>query len=97
MGQTITKQQTEKIVRKLGAEVETGRKAHDIASVYYQGQLVAQFGIRRGSSKDSGHGHIASDLYLTMHQARELARCPLSYDAWIAILKSKGVIPEDTN
>lgn len=74
----------------------TKRSAHDLAQVYYKGILVVQFGLRRGSSKDSGHGHLPEDLYLTHHQTLELARCPLSYEDWVSLMREKGVIPGES-
>lgn len=91
----ITKEHAGKIVRKLKAQVVTARKAHDLAQVFYNGILVAAFGIRRGSSKDLGHGHITEDLYLTPHQTLDLARCPLTYERWVEIMQEKGLIPRE--
>jgi hypothetical protein len=82
-------------VKKLKAEVATKRTAHDLAQVFYKGALIVQFGIRRGSSKSIGHGHLPEDLHLTPHQTLELARCPLSYDEWVSLMKEKGLISED--
>ena len=95
MARTITKQHAEKIVKKLRAVVEQKRKAHDVAYVFHKKQLVASFGIRRGSSKDAGHNHIPEDLHLTLHQTLDLAQCPLSYERWIEILTEKGYIAKE--
>ena len=92
MSRPITKEHADKIRKKLRAEVVTRRTAHDLAQVFHHGELVAQFGLRRGSSRDLGHGHLPEDLHLTHHQTLELARCPLSYEQWIEILRSKGLI-----
>ena len=82
-------------MKKLKAKVTTYRKAHDLAQVFYKGELIVQFGIRRGSSKDTGHGHLPEDLSLTPHQVLELARCPLSYEAWVSLMQEKGLIREE--
>lgn len=82
-------------MKKLKAEVITKRSAHDLAQVFYQGALVVQFGLRRGSSKDTGHGHLPEDLHLTPHQTLELAQCPLSYDEWVILMTEKGLISEE--
>jgi len=89
----LTKEHALKIAKKLGASV-TGRagKAHDLALVYHQGKLIAHFGIRRGSRKDLGHDHIPAQLYLRAGEARDLARCPLSRQDWLAILAEKGLL-----
>ena len=54
--------------------------------------MIANFGIRRGSSNDAGHAHIASELSLGTKDCREMAICNISYDEWIAILIEKGVV-----
>jgi hypothetical protein len=87
----ITKQLAERIAKKLGAEiVKSG--AHDIAYVYHNGQLIGEFGIRRGSKKDAGHDHIPRDLRIGPSQARLLGQCPLKLTDFIAILVGKGLI-----
>ena len=95
MPRPITKQHAEKIIKKLKAEVVTARKAHHLAEFYYKGTLVASFGVRRASSKDTGHGFIPEALHLSHHQTLELANCPLSYEQYVEILKTKGLIVED--
>lgn len=88
----ITKELALKIARKLGAKFDEGLKAHDLALVYHEGRLIAQFGIRRGSSKDLPHDHIPDDLHLRPREARLLGQCPLSRDEWIKILTRKNLI-----
>jgi hypothetical protein len=95
MSRKITKEHARRVVRKLKAEVITKRSAHDLAQVFYNGQLVVQFGLRRGSSKESGHGHLPEDLHLTQHQTLELARCPLSYDDWVSLMRERGLIQDE--
>ena len=86
----ITKELALRIVRKLGAQVTASRKAHDLARVYHEEKLVAQFGIRRGSRKDSGHDHIPRDLSLRPNEARLLAECPLTREDWLKLLSERG-------
>lgn len=95
MPRPITKQHAEKIIKKLQAEVVTARKAHHLAEFYYKGILVASFGVRRASSKDTGHGFIPEALHISHHQTLELANCPLSFEQYVEILKTKGLIVED--
>lgn len=90
----IDKEHARKIVKKLGADVQTGRKAHDLARVSVDGVLVATFGIRRGSSKSLGHGHIAHDLFLSPHDAIRLANCPLSREEWVQRMRAAGRAPQ---
>ena len=92
MPRKITKEHALKIIKKLGAEVATKRSAHDLVQVYHQGILVTTFGLRRGSSKDLPHNFIPADLSLTHRQTLDLANCPLSYDAWVAIMQQKGIV-----
>src|SRR5260221_13928629 len=87
----ITKDHAKKIARKLMALKEPG-SAHDLAVVWYQGKLIATFGIRRGSRKDQGHDHIPGKLHLNMRDCLALAQCSLSYEQWIQRMKDKGLI-----
>ena len=88
----ITKELALEIVKKLKAKVVKRAKAHDIALVDYEGKIVAQFGIRRGSRKELGHDHIPEQIFLRPRQAQELGRCPLSREDWIKIIEEKGLI-----
>src|SRR5438128_443375 len=88
----INKEHAKKIVKKLGAVLDTSPKAHDLACVYHAGQLIAAFGVRRGSRKSLGHGHIPADLHLSPRETLDLANCPMSYDEWIEKLTEQGWI-----
>lgn len=85
----LTTREAEAIAAKLGAEVEDGRGKHKRAKVRLNGQLVGQFGIRRGSG-DLGHDHIPRQIGATNRQALDLARCPLSKEEFITILVKQG-------
>jgi hypothetical protein len=87
----LTKDHAEAIARKLKAVMISGRK-HDIAAIRYNGQSVAQFGIRRGSRRDQGHDYIPSQIHVTRQQAALLAQCPMSVEQWVAVMKEKGHI-----
>ena len=91
MARIITTQLAVKIAKKLGAVMRSGR-AHDHADIFYDGKLIATFGIRRGSNQNQGHDHIAKDLYVGPHDAKLLAQCPLKLEGWLKILKDKGII-----
>jgi hypothetical protein len=71
----LTKDHAEAIARKLRAVMVQGRK-HDIAAIKYNGQTVAQFGIRRGSRRDQGHDYIPSQIHVTRQGS---ATCPVPY------------------
>ncbi len=85
----INEQHARSIANKLKADIDTSGKAHDIAYVYDDdGNLLASFGIRRGSKKSLGHGHIANDLGINQHDTLRLANCPMSREEWIQ--RAKG-------
>lgn len=87
----ITKELALKIASKLEADIRKRRnKTHDIALIYFDEKLIAQFGIRRGSKKDLGHDHIPSQVFLSPNQTKQLGRCPLLREDWINILREKG-------
>ena len=95
-GPHLTREHADKIVKKLHAKVETGqRSGHDLATIYYKGTPVVAFGIRRGSSKDTGHGHLTEDLLLSASQVKRLANCPMSYEEWVMRMKNCKVIAVD--
>lgn len=95
-GPELTREHADKIVKKLQAQVEKGlRSGHDIATVYYKGDPVLSFGIRRASSKDTGHGHLTEDLFLSVSQVKRLANCPMTYEEWVDRMKEKKVILEE--
>jgi len=78
------------IAKKLKAMIVTRRKAHDLAQVWYRGKVIAMFGIRRGSRRDSGHGHIPPQVFLRPKQAQDLADCPMSRDDWLEQMERLG-------
>ena len=89
----LTKEHARAIAAKLGAEVRSKRKAHDLAVIYEDGMRIAQFGIRRGSQKNLGHDHLPHGLHLSPRQCLDLARCPMTREQWIARLREKGLLP----
>ena len=88
----LTKDDAEKIARKLGAEIKKGTTAHDIWCVYHDGKVIAQIGIRRGSKRDQGHDHIPRDISETSHNAKQLALCPRRHEDWVSNMTEKGKI-----
>ncbi len=96
MARIITKELALKIAKKLDAQI-VKEGAHDIAQVFHEGRLVAQFGIRRGSEKDKGHDHIPRDLHLGPGRARLLGQCPMKREDWIHEMIDQGRIdpPEE--
>ena len=89
---SITKQDADAIASKLKATVQKKGKAHDLAQIIHNGKIIAQFGIRRGSRKDAGHGHIPRDIYLNHKKCSDLASCTFSRDAWLQNMADKGLL-----
>ncbi len=79
------------IQKKLKAEIDNSSKAHIQIRFWYDGKLVIQYGIRRGS-RELGHGHINKDMMLTQSECRTFRQCQMSVDEYVEILKEKGVI-----
>lgn len=86
----FTQKDAEAIAKKLNAERKQGRK-HDIVVIRVSGKYIGQFGICRGS-KDQCHDHISRQMFLTAKQCREFRECSLSLEAYIEILRSKGLL-----
>jgi|ERR1700726_3934274 len=94
-GPQLTREHADKIVKKLKARVDnSARGGHDVATVYYNDAAVLSFSIRRASSKDTGHGHLTEDLFLSVSQVKRLANCPMTYDEWVTRMKERKVIVE---
>jgi hypothetical protein len=89
----LTKEHAEKIAAKLEAQIDRSRKAHDLAAVYYEGKVIAFFGIRRGSRKNAGHDHIPRSIYFSARKCLDLANCPVSKADWLASMKELGKLP----
>ena len=92
MARIITKELAEKIAAKLGATIISG-SAHDLACIYHEGVLIAQFGIRRGSEKDKGHDHVPEAIHLGPGKAKRLGQCPMTKKQWLDVMRQKGQLP----
>jgi hypothetical protein len=78
-----TREDAEKIAKKLGAKDETTKgDEHDEMVVYFEGKYWARFGISRGSSKESPHNHVHRNLNISPHFAKELAVCTKSREQY---------------
>jgi len=93
---TLTKQHARKIAKKLGAEIDKSPKAHDLAIIRHNGEIIATFGIRRGSNNNLPHGHISDDLHIRPREAINLANCPMSPAQWIQRLGEQNVVEDVT-
>jgi hypothetical protein len=83
------RREAEAIAKKLDAEIRTGRK-HDLVVIRWRGTIVCKYGMRRGSSS---HPYIPNQIGLSLRQAIDLARCPLSRDEYFKLLRRKGWLP----
>ena len=92
MARQITRELAEKIAAKLKAIPISKGGAHEIMGVYQGRQLIASFGIRRGSEKDKGHDHVQKELNVSTRFAKELAICTKSRDQWVALMIEKGFV-----
>lgn len=79
------------IQKKLKAEVDHSSKHHIQVKFWYNGILVIQFGIRRGSG-ELGHGHLPKDMQISQKECRTFRQCGMSVEKYIEILKGKGFI-----
>lgn len=93
MARIITTQHAKKIAKKLKAVLRES-KAHTHADIFHDDQMIATFGIRRGSEKDKGHDHIQEALQVNSYQAKLLAACPLTLEQWLQIMRDKGYIED---
>jgi hypothetical protein len=94
MARIITKELAVKIREKLeGVPITTKNKAHDIYGVYHNNLLIAQFGIRRGSSKDAGHDHVQKELNVSTGFAKQLAICTKQRDDYLRERKLLPPVP----
>jgi hypothetical protein len=90
----LNKDHAKSIARKLHATIYDNG-AHDLAVVEYKGVEIVSFGIRKGSAKELGHGHLPEDLHINQYQCRKMAECFITERAYIQILIEKGIIEED--
>ena len=84
----LKKRDARNIVSKLGQSIDTSSSGHDRVRVRLRGQLVASFGIRRGSK--SLQGHIPHALGLSASEAQQLARCRMSKGQYLKRLEEQG-------
>ena len=91
-GANFKREAAELIAKKLRADLVPGAK-HIRATVRYNGRQIASFGIRH--SKDVGHDYIPAQIFVTTGQARKFAACTMSYEEYIAALRSQGKLPSD--
>jgi len=82
---SLNKEHAQKIVKKLSAQPIPSKRSspHDLFEVRRGGIVLALISLRRGSNKDAGHGHLASNLGISHRKAYELAICTYSEADWV--------------
>jgi|GEM_PF-5738186 len=66
---------------------------HEVYKLRYNNVWIGQFGVQRTSKRDARHNYVAEQLHLDRRQGYDLAKCPLSVDAYNRILQELGQIP----
>jgi hypothetical protein len=89
----LNKEDAEKIARKLKAKKQGPTSAHDLWCVHHDTKVVAIIGIRRGSNRDAGHGHVANQIFETPHNAKLMAECTRTRQDWLSGMAAKGKLP----
>jgi hypothetical protein len=89
----LTADDGEKIAKKLKAEFKKKSTNHKIAIIKVNGKFVGRFGIQRGSG-ELNHNYIHQQLYMSMHDAEEIAACRKDLPDYVAILRAKGLYPD---
>jgi len=88
---SITKDDAETIAKKLLATLDEGG-SHTKAVVRHQHRIIARFGIRRGSRRDAGHGHIPGMIHLGQPDTKKLASCTLDREGYLSILRAQNLL-----
>lgn len=92
----LNKAHAEVIAAKLGATYKEGRD-HTLAILYVNNVRIGQFGIRRGSKKDSlGHDYIPQQIFFPSGHCLKLAQCTLNRPDWIKALQAQGIVAKPT-
>ncbi|MFZ0772614.1 MAG: hypothetical protein WCA49_06495 [Candidatus Sulfotelmatobacter sp.] len=96
MARIITKEIALIICKKLeGRDVTKKNDVHDICGIFFNGQLIAHFGIRRGSSKDAGHDHVQKALNVSTGFAKQIGDCKKYRSDYLANLRQRGLLPPE--
>ena len=94
----ITKDHALTICKKLKAVNESAKgAAHITYSVYHGKVLLGSFGVRHGSNRNQGHGHIPDDLNISPRLAWELGSCTKYLDDYLACMREKGMLPTESS
>jgi hypothetical protein len=89
----LTQEDASAIAHKLKAERIPDARGHERVRFWYNGKIIFQFGIRRGS-KELPHSFIPFQMKISQKDCRLFRACNISLEAYIEILKSKGFITQ---
>jgi hypothetical protein len=93
----LTKDHALLICKKLKAVNESSKgSAHEKFCVYHEGILLGFVGVRHGSKKDQGHGHIPKDLNVSPRFAWEMGTCTKSLEDFLTCMREKNLLPPET-
>ena len=96
MARNITKELALKICKKLeGRDITKKNDVHDICGIFLNEQLIAHFGIRRGSNKEAGHDHIPRNLNVSPGFAKQIGLCTKYRDDYLDHLRKRGLLPPE--
>lgn len=92
---TLNKQQTEKMLKKIGAEIKSGAK-HTHAHLKINGKHIFLIPISR-SSKDNIPTGTAQKIFQqtflqTPEQFVRLRNCPMGKDEYLGIISRQGIL-----
>jgi hypothetical protein len=92
MARQITKELAIKICKKLdGQDITKKNDVHDVCGIFFNDQLIAHFGIRRGSNKEAGHDHVPKELNVSTGFAKQLGMCTKQRDDY---LRERKLLPQ---
>ena len=96
MARNITKAMAITICKKLeGQDITKKNDVHDICGIFFNGQLIAHFGIRRGSDKEASHDHVPKCLNVNAGFAKQIGTCTRYRDDYLAHLRERRLLPPE--
>ncbi len=88
----LKKSDVDTIFQKLG--IESRSTGHKIGWFIHEGRKILMLRCSHGKGDVPGHvsDKIRSQVHLGMDDFRDLVKCPLKRDGYVAILRAKGII-----
>jgi hypothetical protein len=87
---TIKAQEFDRIVKKLGLQTRKGKDL--LAWFEHEGRMITRTRRSHGSGDLPMQRSIPKQLMLTEQQVRDVIKCKLDRDAYIDILRGKGLL-----